>query len=429
MSVVVTNFICSTMMSIMGLIVIKKILNYEKSILGIKSITLMLLLIILPITIHSVEYTYLYTLIVYSIMIVTYKYLFNISYQKSLIICGFIFAFLSILDLIIVGIMMIFFSLDEIRGNWYLNIISNIITSVISIGIFYIPVIKNKISYFIEKIENKKNIRTILFFILIMVAISAIFYTISLDCKLNSIFTTNFLIIIIVFLLVIILIREKDDYEKLSDEYDNLINYVKIFEDWIEKEQLNRHEYKNQLAAIRCMTKERKVKEKIDSIILDNINITNDTVKQLKPIPNGGLKGLLYYKISIAENKKIKIELDISIKNKKVVEKLTEEKLKTLCRLVGIYLDNAIEAAKETRKKIISIEIYETENEINMVFTNTFNNKKDISRRNEKGFSTKGKGHGKGLYFAKKIIERNIWLIQEQSIINKYYIQRLIIKK
>ena len=36
----------------------------------------------------------------------------------------------------------------------------------------------------------------------------------------------------------------------------HLFSYVyKHFEDWIEKEQLNRHEYKNQLAVLRCLTK------------------------------------------------------------------------------------------------------------------------------------------------------------------------------
>ena len=123
------------------------------------------------------------------------------------------------------------------------------------------------------------------------------------------------------------------------------------------------------------------------------------------------------------------IELDISIKNPDIIKKLSEDKIKILCRLLGIYLDNAIEAAKETKKKIISIEIYEVDKNINIVMTNTFDNTNDISKRNDKGFTTKGKGHGKGLYFAKKMLDKSNWLEESQSILDKYYIQRLIIKK
>ena len=211
--------------------------------------------------------------------------------------------------------------------------------------------------------------------------------------------------------------------------YLSIFKYIQVFEDWIEKEQLNRHEYRNQLSSLRCITKEKKLRDKIDSILLDNINITNDTVNQLKPIPNGGLKGLLYYKISVAESKKIHVELDISIKKSDQIKKMSEDNMKTLCRLIGIYLDNAIEGAIETRKKILSIEIYDFDSDINVVITNTFNNKNDISRRNEKGYTTKGEGHGKGLYFANKLLNKNQWLKEEQSIMANYYIQRLIIKK
>ena len=55
--------------------------------------------------------------------------------------------------------------------------------------------------------------------------------------------------------LVIILIIEKSNYDKLLTEYDGLFKYVKIFEDWIENEQFNRHEYKNQLAVIKGLSK------------------------------------------------------------------------------------------------------------------------------------------------------------------------------
>ena len=100
----------------------------------------------------------------------------------------------------------------------------------------------------------------------------------------------------------------------------------------------------------------------------------------------------------------------------------------TLCKLIGIYYDNAIEAAKETRKKNILIEIYEVKNQTNIVISNTFKKAKNFNNRNEKGISSKGKGRGNGLYFAKSLLDKNKWIEENQEIIDRYYIETLHIK-
>ena len=108
--------------------------------------------------------------------------------------------------------------------------------------------------------------------------------------------------------------------------------------------------------------------------------------------------------------------------------KLTEKDIRTLCKLIGIYFDNAIEAALETRKKIVTIEIYELKDHVSFVISNTFKQYQNMDRRNEKGVSSKGEGHGNGLYFASKLIRKNSWLSDRQDIVDKYYIQELNIK-
>lgn len=108
---------------------------------------------------------------------------------------------------------------------------------------------------------------------------------------------------------------------------------------------------------------------------------------------------------------------------------MNKEELEILSKLIGIYCDNAIEAAKETRKKIVVIEIYEYNKTVHVVISNTFNKKKDISRRYEKGISTKGVGRGNGLYFANKIISKNKWIEEKQDIIDNFYIQKISVTK
>lgn len=429
MSAILTNLICSIIISLSGLIVVKKISKSEEKIISLKNVILMACLIILPAVTHNLEYQYFYTLISYTMIVITYKYVLNISFSKSILCCAIMYMVICVFDVLNALILTRFLPLNIIRTNEILCIYSNIFVSISTIIIYSIKFISKKISNFIEQIERKKATKFIIFFLLIIVAIVTILYTISLNCKIESLFTQNFLILMIIFLLSIILMSEKENNDKLSLEYENLFNYVKVFEDWIENEQLNRHEYKNQLAVLRCMTKEKKVKDKIDSIISDYINIDSQMINQLKSLPNGGFKGLLYYKIAVAKNQKVNMEVDVSPDVGKILNKLNQDELKILSKLIGIYCDNAIEAAKETRKKIVSLEIYEYDKTANIVISNTFNKKKVPTNRFEKGVSTKGKGHGNGLYFASKMLFKENWIEEKQDIVDNFYIEKLKIKK
>ena len=428
MFAVITSVLCGLIINISFFTIAKRTMNSKIKLFNISNLILILVLSIMYAVIYNEGYSILYTMTNYLSIMLFNKLIFKENMKNTIISTIIALLIIMLADFINSLIIINFFSLEQIRSCWYVRIISNIIVATISISLFSIKPIVNKCRYFYKKINNK-DITIILLFIILVVSIVIIAFNMSKNLFWNTDYFANFFVVITLIIFCYIFINENNEFNILNEKYDSLFNYVQTFENWIEKEQLNRHEYKNQLASIRCITKEKKVKDKIDSIMLDNINITNDTVNQLKPIPNGGLKGLLYYKIAIAENNKLNIELDISIKNPEIIKKLSEYRIKILCRLLGIYLDNAIEAAKETKKKIISIEIYEVDKNINIVITNTFDNTNDISKRNDKGFTTKGHGHGKGLYFAKKMLNKSNWLEESQSILDKYYIQRLIIKK
>ena len=428
MSAVITSIVCTLILNIVSIYVMTTLLHKKYNIFSIKNNIIIIILTLIQTLTYNQSYSIIYIITNYLLLVVVNKVIFQENMYKTIIATCILVITIMLADFFNSIFIINFISLEKIRSYWYLRVLSNVVVSTLIVIIMSIPIIRKKCIYFINKFGNKYISITSLFIILV-ICIVFITHNISINFQLNIEFIANTLTVIALIIFCYIFINENNEFNILNEKYDSLFNYVQTFENWIEKEQLNRHEYKNQLASIRCITKEKKVRDKIDSIMLDNINITNDTVNQLKPIPNGGLKGLLYYKIAIAENSKLNIELDISIKNPDIIKKLSEDKIKILCRLLGIYLDNAIEAAKETKKKIISIEIYEVDKNINIVITNTFDNTNDISKRNDKGFTTKGHGHGKGLYFARKMLDKSSWLEESQSILDKYYIQRLIIKK
>ena len=110
------------------------------------------------------------------------------------------------------------------------------------------------------------------------------------------------------------------------------------------------------------------------------------------------------------------------------IKKLSDAQMSTLTKLIGVYCDNAIEAAVNTKSKIVTIEVYCLDSILNIVVSNTFNTNEDITNRNEKGVSTKGANRGKGLYFANKLLSKSTWIDQEQRIINNIYVQKLLIE-
>ena len=425
MSAKMTSILCTLILNMTSMYIITSLLDRKLKLVSLRNLIIIVTLTSVQTITYNYEYSILYTFVNYMLLVIANKIIFKENMYKIIVATYILLLILIIGDIINSIVMINFVTLGKIRSCWYLRIISNLLVSWYSIIIS--RVFNKKFKYFVEQFENR-YIPVMYLFTVLIISIIFVIYGIAANFDFNISFITNILIIVALVSFFYIFINEDNEFHKLNDEYDSLFKCIQTFEEWIEREQLNRHEYKNQLASLRCISKEKKVKDKIDSIINDNININSSTVNQLKPIPNGGLKGLLYYKIVIAQNNKLNIELDISLKHPNLIKNISEVNMKIICRLVGIYMDNAIEAATTTNKKIICLEIYEIKKEINIVISNSFNKTDNFSKRYEKGYSTKGKGRGNGLYFAKKMVNKCSWITEEQSTHDEFYIQKLIIK-
>lgn len=426
---VFSRIIDSLLVVITGFYIIKNILQTNTKLFNKKTLLYICISVVAVVLMHKIQYTGLYTITICLLNVIIYKGIFDIKLQESLICVGLLMVIMFLGDLIVSLIFTNLYDVNEIRGNPILFILTNTLVCIFSIILIKIKPIRAKFQKFYLNIIPKQTLINVVFFILIIIAFSLLTYNLSITWKWDSRYIINTIIIIVLGVIAYIFVDNKNNYIKLSGEYDNLFNYIQNFEDWIEKEQLNRHEYKNQLATLRDMTKEKKLKTKIDEILEDDININGDIVNQLRTLPKGGIKGLMYYKLVIAQKNKINLTIDVSLKKKSILNKLSEKQVRDLCKLIGIYFDNAIEAAKETRKKNVLVEIYEFKDKANIVFSNTFKKSKRFDNRYDKGISTKGKGRGNGLYFANKIISKNKWIDETQEIIDKYYIQKICILK
>ena len=76
-----------------------------------------------------------------------------------------------------------------------------------------------------------------------------------------------------------------------------------------------------------------------------------------------------------------------------------------LARILGIFLDNAIEAALETSQPQIGLNIIQNEEGVSVIISNCFqDNGVALHRLKQKGFSTKTGHQGIGLSNVQKII-------------------------
>lgn len=426
---VFSKILSAIIISIVGAYIIRVITEKDKENLNFKNIGLILLLAINVALIYQFNYTALSTLIIFLLDIIFFKIIYKLALEEAIISCSIYMIMLAFADALASFVFMPLFSVEEIRTNSIMMIISNSTVNLILILLIKIKYIQKPLSKFYNYGLKQSFLTNILFLGLLIVGFCYLAYNIALSTFFNKDYILNTVVMIIFVIITYIFIDNQNKYKKLEKDYDGLFAYIQNFEDWIEKEQLNRHEYKNQLAVLRCLTKEKKVKDKIDEILEDDINIEGQAVTSLKNLPKGGIKGLMYYKSAIAQKHKINLTTDVSIESKGILTRLSEKEVRVLCKLIGIYFDNAIEAAIESRKKNLSIEIYELKDRVNFVFSNTFKKHKNLKDRNKKGVSSKGEGRGNGLYFAPKLIKENNWIKGKQDIIDNYYIQEISITK
>lgn len=413
-------------MAITGFFIINNFIGRDIKLQG-KDFLIMIISIIIPLCIFDEKYSSIYTIVTFLVNIMMYKIIFKKEMAEVVIYTGIVMILMFLSDIICGIILINFFDIEKLRGIWYFRIILNVIVATVSIIIYQVLQLKKLYKYIDNKLKND-NFKVMIVLTLLILVFSIIMFNLYKNFKYNEYYFSNIILVIIFFIILYIFIIDKTKYTDLIKKYDNLFIYVQNFEDWIEKEQLNRHEFKNQLAVLRSVTKDTNTRKKIDEILKDNIEIEDEIIDQLKKLPKGGIKGLMYYKSAIAQKNKLNLVIDVSINSNSALNHLNKNDTQTLCKLIGIYYDNAIEAAKETRKKNILIEIYEIKNQTNIVISNTFKKAKNFNNRNEKGISSKGKGRGNGLYFAKSLLDKNKWIEENQEIIDRYYIETLHIK-
>ena len=428
MSLIVTKFLIGLITSITIFIIVRNLVNNNYKYFNLKTL-IALIIVSIPISLfYNSDYNGIITILTCLLAIIVYKNIFKIKLSTSIVAVSIVMVLTAIVDFVIIPIEIYFIDYKTIRNVWYISIISNIIVSTLAILISKIKILRKKFQKFCLKIDSNSLVSVIFFAIISFWVLIILFYNLSINLSSITTYAITSIIIVMLLILYYLYVKECNNYISLNQEYNSIFKYIQTFEEWIDNEQMYRHELKNNLSIIRSLTDDKKIIKKIDDMLKFSIILDENDIETLKNIPKGGLKGLIYYKIALAKSNNINLTVEISPKVKKIFKKITDKDLKQICIILGIYIDNAMEASMKTKKKNVTLEIYETNNQLAFVISNTYKELIPIEKMKLDGYTTKGEGHGKGLYYVNKLLSKSKNFSTEQMFLDEYFIQKLYIK-
>ena len=334
-------------------------------------------------------------------LITSVKYIFDIKFDKALIYSVVSLAYLFIGELL-TGIL---FSILPVDYNYvFYNIIGKTIGSII-VFLFTIPVMHIRpIKTFVNNLSVKYENLSILIFLVI--GIGSFWYMNSHAINDSFEFLINLFVLFLFFLMAILYFKENMKSKEMSDKYNELLSTVDTFEKELITKRKIIHDFKNQLIVINGYADNpEKLKAYLSEIIKDQRNILNSKLLlNVEKLPSG-LKGLIYYKFSNLDSN---INVSIDIKNSlKKYESISPKLNKDCLKILGVFIDNAIEAVKNEKEKYINLEFIKQKEQIIITVRNTCTFRVNIKDLTKNGFTTKGKNHGYGLSLVSDIVRKD----------------------
>ncbi|HIT11518.1 MAG TPA: GHKL domain-containing protein [Candidatus Pelethosoma merdigallinarum] len=378
-------------------------------------------------------------IITFSISLLTCSFCFN-SNIRSKILAVFLSQLLLIFSefvFVIVGYYLLSVDIETLAiqytGVFLMNACVAIITSLTFKLICFFK-LESKLFSLSEKIDVKFTI-----FILLVLMLVANLFIYSAYYQLSSIqfFFLNSATICIYIVLTCKFLEEQNKSILIKTEYESLLDKSVEYENIIDKNRRDVHENKNDLIILNGLISKRnsKAKRQIEAMLKDCDKVEkelkgNDQLYRLTlSIPSGGLRGLVYHKLLLCEQLKVNYDLRIGREvNSKVIKNIDFQTMRKFVKIVGIYLDNAIDAAKKLKNKEIDIEFFLEEGYFCVLISNTFSGMLDIEKMGTMGYTSKGGKHGYGLSLAKEILREEKNLVSETSIYKNIMSQIIKVK-
>lgn len=298
--------------------------------------------------------------------------------------------------------------------------------------LFFVPLILKYLERYIKKIFNRfklfSNVTLIAIFLsgLINMLIETYIFSKNIGIIPIHLISTIMISTILYFLLTMYGLIRTNILDKTKEDLENVQLYNQTLSILHDNIRGFKHDFNNIVQAIGGYIAlndmdgltEYYTKLLEECKISNNLNLLNP-----ESINNPSVYSLLTNKYFLAMEKGITMNFSIFSDLSKIQSDNYE-----VSRIIGILLDNAIEASFETNDKIINIDISSDTKKILFIIKNSFNNP-DLSttRIFEKGYSTKEGNSGLGLWNVHKILSKNTKLDLYTTIDNNMFCQQFSI--
>lgn len=360
--------------------------------------------------------------------------LFRDSTNKTIasVIVSQIIVFIA--ELIFVLLLILFFGANGsmLLNEYYGSLLTVAVISIISILLIHLGPVKKIIANIFGMIAKLKLKYMTIIMLMAIIVVNILLSSVYHDIGIFNILIMNSLFMLVYLFIAYKSLKDKSSMIKMQAENKALLNNLEEYEKMLDYQRVANHENKNQLLVVRSLLKENENSDALNYVneVLDDKKDDNDVLfGRAKKIPSGGLQGIVYQKMLVMNDKNIKPILDVSNSVKKFKFENLDTKLNyDICRIVGVFLDNSIEETEKLDEREIMLSMYEQNNDLVIEISNKFKNVPDLERLEEKGYSTKGKGHGYGLSLVNDIVNNNNQIINEKGITRNIFTQKLIIK-
>ena len=389
-------------------------LSTSKFKFNVKNITILLVFSLLFLLNNNYNFIISKGVISILLLLISIKIIFNDNVRKSVICTLIFYLILAIFDFIF---SFVFYWFNEIT-------ITDISQECLIVGSFSLVLtfmatmvckmksVKEICKKIIEISKSSHINITIIFLTIFFIIILST--KLSLEYNFQKYFLDTLLLLIFLFFFVFALVK---NYlaQKEKREKEVLLDFISKYEKIIDENRENKHEMLNNLIILKSFDdrNDSEYDKVINELIVRYGKNSGETVKNISKLPKG-LKGILYYKMNDMKQKHINLTVSISQRVSSPLEKLETEEYVILSKIVGIIMDNALEAALKSKDKSVFIEVYEQNGIVIMVIENSCDSIVNVNDIKKKNFSTKGTGRGLGLHIAELLLKKSKHITMSQ---------------
>ena len=361
--------------------------------------------------------TFFKSIIALVLILLLIKIFFRIEIQEATFY-ALLYSLMSlVLELLLSPIILFNFkNVNELNTNIQLKVIFTLVNCIILIFIFSTKIVLKYI-YKINVVTKKHiNMNNIMFVVILFLSIIGTIRAV--ETNNNLLIAISLIFVIFILFALRITTIDKYNIKLLEEKNECLNNSFRAYSETIDECRKLKHNLKNELHTLNTTIPKRY--QKNVNLIISKYNKNYEWINKIHEIPKG-LQGMIYLKST--EAKEFGIKLIINTENN---INSTDINYLDLCNIIGILLDNAIEAVKSVEEKNIFLDIVidKKENKINIY--NHFNNKINLNKIGTKNYSTKQIKSGIGINYIKNL---NNKIKINFKIIDDLFISQVRIRK